>query len=252
MSDLNELVQAYTVKQDRKIKKICDPLTAIGIPFFGYFHIQPNGCFGTLSNYSEELEFFYQEGFHIEDPYLVHPQLLRPGYAFTPAVYNHSALEKIFERFQMSHLLIVLRRNGENMEGFVFARKGVDASNSAAFYSQLDLLAKFIPYFKQQAKRLIENMMKDGFNIREVKNQSFFNVNHSLPLIKSNPPALKFLELVSPLSCREHQCLDLFKQGHSAQSTAAILKLSHRTVEHYFDNIKWKLNCSSKWELLEW
>ena len=40
--------------------------------------------------------------------------------------------------------------------------------------------------------------------------------------------------------------LTIYLEGRSAQSTAAILGLSRRTVEHYFENIKVKLNCRSK------
>jgi DNA-binding CsgD family transcriptional regulator len=61
-----------------------------------------------------------------------------------------------------------------------------------------------------------------------------------------------FLKTTMAISPQEEKCLELYQQGHSAQSTAAILGLSLRTVESYFENIKYKLQCNSKRDLLQW
>lgn len=53
------------------------------------------------------------------------------------------------------------------------------------------------------------------------------------------------------LSRREKECLQLCVRGKSAKQTARILGLSHRTVEHYIDNIKFKLKVTSKSELID-
>jgi DNA-binding CsgD family transcriptional regulator len=114
------------------------------------------------------------------------------------------------------------------------------------------MIREFIFYFKKEAQLLINHMMDNDFNIKEEKKEAFFKVEPSLPLSNGNPKVLKFLKTVSPLSNRERQCVELLKQGKSAQATGAILGLSQRTVEHYFDNIKNKLGCHSKWDLLEY
>jgi DNA-binding CsgD family transcriptional regulator len=53
------------------------------------------------------------------------------------------------------------------------------------------------------------------------------------------------------LSTRESQCLHFFAKGKTAKMIAGILKLSPRTVEHYLENAKIKLNASSKAELID-
>jgi len=253
MSHLKELVQAYTVKKDFLIKKICDPLKTIGIPIFSYFRIEPDGRFGNLSNYPEELEFFYEQSFHLNYPYLIHPCLLRSGCIFTTVASNASSSEKVFNKYRMFYLFIILERTGDVVEGFVFApENGLDAQIVIDFLPKLGMFYTFIRYFKKKAHSLIENMMKDGFNLKEAKGEDFFKVAPSLPLASQDAEVQKFLRLIFPLTERERQCLDLFKQGKSAQATAAILGLSQRTVEHYLDSVKDKLGCQSKWELLEW
>ena len=53
------------------------------------------------------------------------------------------------------------------------------------------------------------------------------------------------------LSKRETECLRLTVKGKTAQSIAIILGLSCRTVEYYLENIKIKMNVSSKSEMVE-
>lgn len=59
----------------------------------------------------------------------------------------------------------------------------------------------------------------------------------------------KYLEKASVLTRRERQCLELLLQGKTAKETASALKLSPRTVESYFENMKQKLKCHNKGEL---
>lgn len=52
------------------------------------------------------------------------------------------------------------------------------------------------------------------------------------------------------LSKRELECMFLQLRGYSAKQTAELLGLSKRTIEYYTDNIKAKLGCINKTELL--
>lgn len=53
------------------------------------------------------------------------------------------------------------------------------------------------------------------------------------------------------LTYREAQCMLLFMRGKTVTKVAQCLKLSPRTIEFYLNNIKGKLNCRSKPELIE-
>lgn len=52
-------------------------------------------------------------------------------------------------------------------------------------------------------------------------------------------------------SRREIQCLEFYIRGKTAKMIAKILGLSHRTIEHYLENLKRKLRVGSKSELIE-
>ncbi len=49
---------------------------------------------------------------------------------------------------------------------------------------------------------------------------------------------------------REAECMLLLLEGRTMANVAVALKLSHRTVEFYTKNMKNKLNCNTKEELV--
>jgi DNA-binding CsgD family transcriptional regulator len=53
------------------------------------------------------------------------------------------------------------------------------------------------------------------------------------------------------LTQRQYDCLYYLAKGMTIKETGCQLKLSSRTVEHYLDAIKQKLNCRSRSELVE-
>lgn len=57
------------------------------------------------------------------------------------------------------------------------------------------------------------------------------------------------LKKASSLTEREKACLNLLVKGNTSRETAAVLFISPRTVEYYFENIKNKLACSNKKEV---
>lgn len=58
------------------------------------------------------------------------------------------------------------------------------------------------------------------------------------------------LKLLATLSSQERECLKHLLQGKTAKETASLMNLSFRTVEYYFENVKNKLQCFYKRELI--
>lgn len=93
----------------------------------------------------------------------------------------------------------------------------------------------------------------DKINFLEQLSQNNISLSLACPAPTSN--FLKNLGIdtyhkkASLLSCRERECLKLLLQGKTAKETAAVLSLTYRTIESYFEIIKNKLDCSNKKEL---
>ncbi len=255
MNSLPDLIKRYSIRHDRKIAAICKPLEEyLKIPVFTYYRIESDGRFSFLSNFPEQSDFYYSEKLYQINPYLTHPKLMRAGAVVldsTPLTeYQEEDILLSESKFHLHNTFLILEKFGDSVEGFFFGTRKHSPAFANYYLNNLDLLKKFGRHFIQETKPLLQDMLLDEYNLHLAKGAAFLERDITLPLSSKNPKNSQFLKTISPLSAREQECLELFKQGNSAQATAAILCLSRRTVEHYFESIKNKLNCYSKWDLL--
>jgi DNA-binding CsgD family transcriptional regulator len=255
MTDLNHLVKNYTIRQDRKIKQLCTPLQKlIDLPVFVYHRIDAEGNLIALSNYPEQFEYYYAEKLYLSNPYLVNPQLLRSGCVAMRATKSdefQESLNKVKMKFQLENPFLIVENHGKEMEGFFFATLNAKVDITPHYLSHLDALKSFGRYFVRESSHIIKKMAIEGYNLKDFKGELFDTHDLELALSSQSSKMKKFFKEISPLTQQERLCLEMFRQGNSAQSTAAKLNISRRTVEHYIDNVKIKLNCNSKWDLLD-
>ncbi|HVX01154.1 MAG TPA: helix-turn-helix transcriptional regulator, partial [Candidatus Babeliaceae bacterium] len=188
---------------------------------------------------------------YLTDAYYCHPQILQSGLFLAPDLCNPACWQPVLDECRVHHMFGIVEV-AEVADLFAFTTLLKDNIDARVFLDHFTFLQRFTRYFKREAKDLIGRLETEGFNLKKAKGDAFANADTSIPLVNKDPNLEKFLKLMVPLSRREMQCLELFKQGRSAQATGAILGISSRTVESYFESIKNKLGCHSKAELLEW
>ncbi len=81
-------------------------------------------------------------------------------------------------------------------------------------------------------------------------NQSVDLVNQ-LKQLPFSPQELSNAESATNLSKRQIQCLYYLIRGYTAKQIGKSLGLSNKTVEFYFSNLKKKLGCNSRMELIK-
>ena len=250
-NELLHLLNRFSVKHDQKIRDVCSPITThLGIHHFCYFFVEENGNFGLLTNNLHYTEFYIESNFHLTVPYYAYPSLFRSGQAFVPIAFGENYEKSLNSRFSMDHFFLILEVTEKKVEGFCYSNKNVNIQQLPYYLNNSDILNKFNAYFKREVKDLIKELNGNSFNMQEERGKCFLEIDNSLPLIKEDFKIKKVLKEIYGLSPQEQRCLELFQKGHSAQATAAIMGLSRRTVETYFNMIKEKLNCNSKWDLL--
>ena len=250
--NLNDLIKRYTIKYDRKIKNICDPLkNHLQIPHFYYYSIEEDGHFGIIGNYPEQLEFYYHENFYLNEPYLIHPKFLRTGCVIVKSVQDPLDLKIYREKFFVEDLFIMIKKTARGFDGFIFSDPNLNEQNSAKYIHNLELLQKFTNHFKREAQPILKAIWEEKYNIHSAKGDAFLKSTPSLPLYKDDNHIQGFINALLPLTKRERQCLECYQKGHTSQATGAMLGISQRTVEHYFESIKNKLRVSSKRDLLD-
>lgn len=251
MNDLSQMIKLYSARHKNKINEICSPLSVyLNIPVFTYYCIEADGRFVYITNAIEFHEFYFQNKLYVGNPYFGHPALFRSGQTISPCTMDEESKKILNSRFKADHFFLTLNANEEKVEGFIFANENVGQEKEVHYIEQLGLLEKFGKYFKNEAKDLIGKMHADQFNALDALGKERFEAYQPIPLSNHNPDVMKFLKAVTGLSRQELRCLELFKQGKSAQGTAAVMEISPRTVESYFESIKNKLGCSSKYDLL--
>lgn len=251
MTELLQVIKKYTIRHDRKIKAICSPLaTCLNIPVFTYYFIEADGRFGYITNMPEFNEYYFSQKLYQNNPFFAHPALFRSGRTLLPCTYDDEVQSTLNKRFQANHFFLTLQTNGAKMEGFIFAEENVGPGGAARYLPHLELFDQFGRYFKKEAKDIIGRMQAEKYNIRDARGADAFETPTPVPLTDRNPNVQAFLKRISGLTRQEQRCLDYFRQGKSAQATGALMGISQRTVEYYFENIKAKLGCHSKYDLL--
>lgn len=111
-------------------------------------------------------------------------------------------------------------------------------------------MENFSNYFKQQATTLINQAEKNKFYIT----CDFSQV--TLPSYNDKIARENFLsEILNdykrlPLTNRKIECLYYLVKGMTQKQIAAHLKLSPKTVVHAVEQLKQKMNCNSRYELI--
>lgn len=250
MNEFNYLIKNYSIKNVKRIRDICSPLRNFGIEHFTYYYVEEDGAFGTLTNNLDHIDHYYSNGYHLNNPFMSHPSLFRSGIMYCPCTFKEEWQEIVKRRTNRDHIYLKIESQPGLVEGYCFSDSQFDISKLPNYLPWTNELTKFAHYFKKELADLLKKIRSEGFNMKKCRGEDFFKTPQNIPLVSNDPKVKDLLDNIWGLSPQELRCLEYFKLGHSAQATAAKMNLSQRTVEHYIDSVKDKLNCSSKWELL--
>lgn len=262
MSSFNELFYKYTLHYHDQIKKFCEPLQrAYGINHFIHYKVTDKGLSNGFSNHANWMEYFIGEQIYLHCPYMRHPQYYQSGHVFIQnedASFSdpfQQAMQKATERFNTQFCFLFLNKNTHSMDAFVFGVPPAISNIHSLLAPEIPLLKLFISRFCEEFDKMMQDLSHHLFDIATPMGPVFHEKADLLPpsLLKKRQYLLKQLGIDIPyhLSKREWEIVPLYLKGHSASHIAKQLFLSPRTIENYIDNLKNKLGCFSKCELIE-
>jgi DNA-binding CsgD family transcriptional regulator len=210
----------------------------------------------------EWAEYYVAERLFVNDPFLKHPDHFKSDCFFTDMVEGTEEFKAEFEvyksmfKFDLSVTLSV--KSADCIEFFDFCASKSGALISGVFLNRPALLRSFAKHFKEGLKSEFKKMEEDPFSLLELEGVDFFGTPTFNPSSESKAihaylesiGKKKDIEMAASLSARERQCLKLLSSGKNFRETALDLDLSNRTVESYFENIKGKLMCKDKRDLI--
>ncbi|RDI41321.1 Regulatory protein SdiA [Aquicella lusitana] len=245
------------------VNDTCKPLFKItGASHFSYVEMDQNGNYfwlGSNDAYFEKcihqqlvndaplsiLKTYPKPGFYLIDVYPVElKQYSMPVLSLLNHFdYGHSF--RILEITQQTQRVLKLYSYDAPLE-----RQDVNHT----YINNLDIFKKFNGYFdnkiaairKNLCKNKIEKTKRCEFNqliklsIEQQENAEQFNLT-DLCLMQSRET--KKSVLMTP---REKEILFWYIKGKTAEETASILKISRRTIERHFENMREKFGCFSK------
>ena len=184
----------------------------------------------------------------------------KPSFVLWQSLYDLPVFNFVFEEakyFNIDHG-ITMTDNDEHSCSFYQIGTTPEKAHLINFYlNNYDILRVFIKYFKDRGAHLIEQAEKNRILANDSITQPHFLEKNNIPFIENEKFDRFFKQIqysayrVEGLSSREMQLIQYLLKGYTAKQIANALQLSHRTVEFYIANIKTKLQCFTKAQLIQ-
>lgn len=253
-------VDRYIKRYHAKMKQICEPLERFfGINYFTYHSITPEGHWCPFVSRPDWADYFTEHEIYLFDPFLYHPRSYQSGTLFwTPLYQKDPNLQGFFkdarDKFSMGHGFCIIEKSEKSCEFFGFSAPPEHEQFSSTCFQDLALLKEFCKYFKHEAAPILNQLNYDPIPLLTLKGELFEATNS--PFEQEELKKSLFLKYIRTeplikLSKREKECLSLYLDHQRMQDVADRLKLSIRTIEFYLGNIKNKLNCFDKINLIK-
>lgn len=270
----NSSALQYNYSVADRISVLCEPLfNNFNITVFGYTHFFNNGTYIDLCTNIEWqnhfIEYFASDLFISEYMTGIFKNGTRYVMWDNDITHIKDKTHKDFIvdscRFDIWHGFTIYKHFENTVEAWHFATTK-DNNRIFNFYlNYLDLLEHFIRYFREKASDILDPSDKQklialqdnsfalaalsdiphdiislGEKIKEFMKET--NINRYCINTKKN---------VVCLSPREVECLLHLSKNKTTKETAKLLNLSPRTIDAYIENIKKKLDCKRRSQLIE-
>lgn len=252
-------VDRYIKRHHTKMRQICEPLQRFfGINYFTYHSITAEGYWRPFVSRPDWADYFTENQLYLHDPMMLHPRCYQSGAVLWMHYMNEPSQQKFLkianEQFEMAHGFCIIERSELGCEFFGFSAPPHFEQIYSTYLQDLPLLKEFCKYFKKEAAPILKLIEQDPIPLLDIKGKDFQEVT-DCPFARLQTPSLflNYIRAKPPvkLSKREKECLSHYLNDLNMQEVANKLGLSVRTIESYLGNIKNKLSCWNKVELIK-
>lgn len=224
------------------------------VTYFAYQRLYSNGYITFLASEPGFPNYFlsdevYQNAWYFSIPYCD----IKSGVILWDLAKNfnserQNALTSIIsEEFGLVHGIDIIEKYGDYMDAYTFA-----SSNVNIYLCNINYLKRFIFYFKQEIRKLIDKSWREKFFLMtlppsitipiltpEIQPDSDLDDSFKLNRYYLNIDSREIY-----LTSKELVCLKQLSLGYTAKEVAYMLNISPRTVELHTATLKEKLGCS--------
>lgn len=257
MKNLKDRVLYTSLKNQRKIEKACQPLIDhFDLSYFYYFKVSNEGDYGFFGNQVDWGEYFFLNKLHLTAPCYFKPCNFKKG-----ANLSLPSQEEFFSpvatvaqsQFAINYALEFGYKSGTGIEFFGFASRSPEKEMAHLYLNEIDILKLFTKKLREENPKIFSDIEDNLINIASQIGPTFHKPD---VLTSAKIDRVSFLKDIgiqdlSLLSKREMDVAARLVKGYSASEIGFQLNLSKRTVESYLENMKNKLHCHSKAELIQ-
>lgn len=235
------------------VNEICAPLkNHLEIIHFGYNKLFHDGGEIDLGVRPELIQNYRDQELYRYGAYWCQPGSYQTGFVLWSQLTTHQKIISTRERFQIGDGITFINKLNDGVEFFHFATTPQNKRMILFYLNNLDLLENFTRYFKDKASQLITEAEENKFYI-----PGEFSSDQSSNVLKDEILRNHFLKDISlesvenKLSQRQKECLYFLVKGMTYKEISKQMNLSPKTVEHYLEYTKNKLNCHNRTELIK-
>lgn len=227
----------------------------LGVNHFWYYKITNSGNYTFLGTHLPWIEYCFGDPSLKHFTCLRHPENLKPGLQLMKCSDDENyqqILNTAWTKFNINLNINLIERVSDGVEAFGLGTFLNNSKIDEFLINELSLIRYFIKNFRQKNENIIQ--LANEYQVDLAKNFGYKFFERS-PLMNFPSDRQQFLEdlgfgFIQDLSKRELELLRYLSSGFPSSYIAKELKISQRTVESYIENIKNKLNCNSKVELI--
>lgn len=240
------------------VEKLCEPLfNSFGITHFGCIRILENGQMLRITNNKKWTKDFFQHEFYNDiDLYgMKDASLNDPFYVLLNGAPNSQHLSMLCSEFNIWNFMLIYERFETYRDLWFFGTERSNYQIINFYVNNLNVLQHFILHFKHKAAHLFDitdssKLISTKIRPLSTEYKEKKDIHDFLDKISYNKHALGGNFCGKYLSKREAECLFYFSQGRSMKEIANHIGLTPKTIETYVNNIKNKIGCHTKGELI--
>ena len=256
----NLMLESASIMED-----ICSDLKRLGITFFGHTRIFNDGTRIDLNTDPSMTEEFYYGKDKVYEFYTpdFKPKTKEEEIIFLDNVGDNLSLKFLRENYNIDHMLVKIDRRESYCDIWNFGTER-DNKDIAEFYcSNINLLTLFTFFYRDKCRDLIRQCENDRIIIEEIipvtdldqgdehehyvlieeiRNSLYSAINRYYINNNSDEHHLTKAEI---------ECCRWIYQGKTAEEIAIIVNRSKKTIEKHIENIRAKLNCYNKSQLIK-
>lgn len=246
--------QALNLSDDTK--QLCSSLYKhLNITYFNYVRLNKDNSRIILTDRPDWINMFYSNKLHTEKT-IIDIETLKYGGYFTWDKFESEKPFQIARDFNIANGITLLESANDYTELYYFATTKDNIHGCVDYQQKIDLFRRFIAFFKDRGRKLLTLAMNSPLILEEVNNLNIANPQKLESLIvtlknRSFRFIYKLGNQIHIFTKQETICASYYILQLSMKEIALRVSLSPRTVEEYINNIKIKLGCYSKSELID-